>query len=140
MGSLPNTKTAKRYRSLLVTMSLVYVVAILSSAYVLKHHQPGQVIAVMLAALPSIPILANMVIVGLYLKAEPDEFQRTVFQQCLLWGMGVTLALTSVWGLLEIFTRIPHVPIFFTFPAFWFFVGVATPFVRSRYRSSEADE
>ncbi len=140
MKCSPKTQAMKRYQTRNGIAMGFYVAAILASTYALRHHHPGGILTVLLAVLPSVPIVYTILLMGLYLRQERDEFQRSVFQQCLLWGMGITLALTSVWGLLEMFTSIPHVPIFFTFPAFWFFVGVCTPFIRRQYRSSEADE
>jgi hypothetical protein len=134
-----NTKAAKRYtRRVAVTMS-VYVIAIFLCTFALRHLHFGRPLTILLAVIPSLPIIAVIVIVGLYLKEETDEFQRALCVQTMLWGLGSTLAISSVWGLLELFVDIPHVPIFYTFPAFWFFYGVCKPFVRLRYRSSDSD-
>jgi hypothetical protein len=139
MICLPNTQARKRYSRRVVIAMAIYVVLILLCAYLLKHAHPGRAVAVLLAILPALPIIATLIAVGAYLRDEADEFQRFLFQQNLLWGMGVTLAVTSVWGLLELFTSIPHIPIVFTYPAFWFFFGVCTPFLRRQYRSSDSD-
>jgi len=74
------------------------------------------------------------VVVGLYLAEEKDEFQRTVLIQSMLWGMGATLAVTSVWGFLENFVQVAHFDLYLVFPLFCFFVGVFTPLVKARYR------
>ena len=73
-------------------------------------------------------------IAGLYLKEETDEFQRSIFQQSLLWSIGLVLAVTSIWGLLEMIASVPHLPIFYVFPAFCVFFGICSPLLKRRYR------
>jgi uncharacterized membrane protein YcfT len=88
----------------------------------------------MIAILPSIPLVAMIAIAGLYLKEETDEFQRAIFQQSLLWSIGFVLALTSIWGLLEMIADVPHLPIFYVFPGFCVFFGICSPLLKRRYR------
>jgi len=70
----------------------------------------------------------------MYLAEEKDEFQRTVLVQSMLWGIGATLAVTSVWGLLENFVSVPHLDLFLVYPLFWAIVGMSAPVLKARYR------
>ena len=131
---LPNNPAAKRYAARFAPTMAVYVIAIIAAALVFKHHPPHGVLAYLLAVLPAIPIIGMIVIVGLYLKEETDEFQRTVLIQSMLWAVGATLAVTTVWGFLELFSLAPHFDTYLAFPLFWFCVGVTTPFLKRKYR------
>ena len=86
------------------------------------------------AVLPALPIMGALLAVGAYLKEETDEFQRNVLVQCLLGGIGGTLAVTTVWGYLEDFARVPRLDLVWVYPIFWLFVGIAMPVVSRRYR------
>ena len=52
----------------------------------------------------------------------------------MLWGIGATLAATSVWGFLENFVAVRHMEPFLVYPMFCFFVGIFTPMLKARYR------
>ena len=54
-----------------------------------------------------------------------DEFQRKLTIEAALWSIGGTLALTTLWGCLEVFTDVPHVPILATFPIFVTVMAIA---------------
>jgi hypothetical protein len=133
---MPANQAVKRYNQRFFATMPFYVGFLLGTIYVLKHNHPGPIATVLLSILPSLPILAIILIVGLYIKEETDEFLRSVYLQALLWTTGVTLAVSSVWGFLEMFSHLPHIPIFYTFPAFWFLFGICYPLVRLQYRSS----
>jgi hypothetical protein len=132
----PKNKAVNRYNKRFFATMPFYVGFLLGAIYILKHYHPGRVATVLLSILPSLPIIAIIVIVGLYIKEETDEFQRAVYLQALLWTTGITLAVASVWGFLEMFANLPHVPTFYTFPAYWFLFGICYPLVRLQYRST----
>jgi 4-amino-4-deoxy-L-arabinose transferase-like glycosyltransferase len=92
------------------------------------------IVAYLVAVLPALPILWALLGVAQYLSEEKDEFQRGLHVQYLLWGTGGTLAVATVWGYLEDFTRVPHLDLIYIYPIFWLFVAVAMPVVNRRYR------
>jgi hypothetical protein len=134
MFCVPKSPAIKRYTSRFTVVMVVYVVFILLVAWAFKSYHPKGLIAYALAVLPALPIIGMLVVVGLYLAEEKDEFIRNLQVQSMLWGIGGTLAVTTVWGFLEDFAHVPHMDLFLVFPIFWFFVGVSTPIVRRRYR------
>jgi hypothetical protein len=87
-----------------------------------------------MAVLPALPIVAALIWTGVYLDEEKDEYQRNVLIQCLLGGMGVTLAMTAVWGYLEDFAHVPHMHLTFVYAIFWFSAAFSYPVVKSKYR------
>jgi hypothetical protein len=91
-------------------------------------------LAYLIAILPAFPIMGALVVTGLYLAEEKDEFQRQILVESVLGGMGVTLAGTTVWGYLESFVHAPRLEAIWIYPIFWIATCVSTPFVWKRYR------
>ena len=136
MFCLPKSRASRDYTRRIALAMSVYVVLLLASVWSIKHLHPAYAATVLLAVLPAIPIVAVIVIVGLYLKEEKDEFQRELLIQALLWSMGGTLAAASIWGFLEANASAPHVPAFYAFVLFWAIAGVVGVIQRFQYRAS----
>jgi hypothetical protein len=112
---------------------LVAVLAVGAAAAFRLWHLKG-LLAYPVAVLPALPILWVLIETGRYLALEKDEFQRNLMVQCLLGGIGGTLAVTTVWGYMEDFARAPRLDLIWVYPIFWLFVGIAMPVVYRRYR------
>jgi hypothetical protein len=134
MDCLPNNQASKRYNKRYLIATPLYVVLLFLAVYILRHDHPSRPLAIVIAVLPTIPLVAMIAIAGLYLKEETDEFQRSIFQQSLLWSIGLVLVITSIWGLLEMIADAPHLPIFYVFPVFCVFFGICRPMLKRRYR------
>ncbi len=134
MRGLPQTNAQRRYLLRFLPTMLFYVGFLFLAKWIFKHHHPTGPAAYILAALPALPIIAVLVIVGLYIAEEADEFERSVVIQSQLWGIGGTLAITTFWGFLEIFLPVAHFPVYLTTVIYWICVGISTPFIRLRYR------
>ena len=139
MNCMPPDQASKRYTFRFFLATAVYVALLFTSVTLLQRYHLRRASVVSLALLPSVPLLAMIAVVGLYLREQKDEFQRMVLQQSMLAAIGCTLGLASVWGFLEMFADLPHVPMFYIFPGFWFFVGVCTPFVQRSYRGAAGE-
>lgn len=125
---------AARYLRRFIPTMAVYVAVILGVSWSFDRLHPTGPLAWALAVLPAIPILGVIAVMGLYLKEEGDEFVRNVLIESMLWGFGATLAVTTVWGFLEIYIHAPGLPSFWAFPIFCGAMGMAQILVRSRYR------
>jgi hypothetical protein len=104
---------------------LLYAALLVPIVIVFVHYRPVGPLAYGLAVLPALPILGMLLVIGLYLAEEKDEYIRNAQIQSLLGGMGLTLALVSVWGFLENFTHVPRLDLFLVYPIFWGFVGIS---------------
>jgi hypothetical protein len=124
----------RRYTFRFIAVMLLYAAFLILAVWVFKHYHPTGGVAYLLAVLPSLPIIGGLAVVGIYLTEEKDEFQRTVLVQSMLWGIGATLAVTSVWGFLENFVPVWHFDLYLVFPLFWFFVGVISPLLKAKYK------
>src|SRR5476651_1877313 len=98
----------RRYSWRLLGAMLTYALFLCLAVWEFTHRHPTGAFAYLLAVLPSLPIIGGLVVVGQYLAEEKDEFQRAVLVQSMLWGIGATLAVTSVWGFLENFIQVQH--------------------------------
>ena len=113
---------------------LLYTLLIIVVVLVFLRYHPTGLVAYGLAVLPALPIIAMLVIIGLYLAEETDEFVRNMQIQALLGGIGGTLTVVSVWGFLENFAQVRRLDLFLVYPLFWFFVAISTVVVKLRYR------
>jgi hypothetical protein len=110
----------------------VFFSALTAAAFRLWHLKG--IGAYLMAVLPALPILGALLANFAYLAEEKDEFQRNLLVQCLLGGIGGTLAVTTIWGYMEDFARAPRLDLMWVYPIFWVFVGIAMPVVYRRYR------
>ena len=124
----------RRYLKRFIPAMITYVVSIFGASYGFKLFALKGPVAWAVAVAPALPILAVIAIMGLYVKEETDEFQRNVLVESMLWGFGITLAVTTVWGFLEMYVHTPGLQSFWAFPIFCGAMGLAQPFVRRRYR------
>jgi hypothetical protein len=124
----------RRYTFRFFAAMMLYCAFLFIAVWMFRHNHPSGVFAYALAILPSVPIIASIAVVGVYLAEEKDEFVRNLFIQSAVWGIGATLAATSVWGFLEFFVPVPHFDLYLVFPMFWVFVGISSAVVRLRYR------
>ena len=116
-----------------VTMTL-YVITLCVVVVAFVHWHPRGALAYLLALMPAIPCIGLLAVFGLYLAEEKDEFQRMLGVQSMLWGIGGTLSVTTVWGFLQSFTHIPHFQPIWTFVLFWCFFGISIPLLLRKYR------
>lgn len=124
----------RRYLKRFIPTMIAYVVLVFGASYAFDRMTLSGPVAWALATAPAIPIVAVIAIMGLYLKEETDEFQRNILIQSMLWGFGLTMAATSVWGFAEIYVDAPPLQAFWVFPLFCLGMGLSQPFVRMRYK------
>lgn len=72
-----------------------------------------------------ISMVAMLIAAAIGLARQRDEFQRKMLTESILWGTGGMLAVTSIWGLLEVHTSIPRMDILFNFPIFLLIAAAA---------------
>ena len=70
-------------------------------------------------------MVAMLIAAGVGLARQRDEFQRKLLTEAILWGTGGMLAITTIWGLLEVHTSIPRMDILLNFPIFLVITGIA---------------
>lgn len=106
----------RRYIRRFMPMIGLYVVTLFACVWWMRHAEPQGALLVLLSVLPSLPILGVIVVMGLYLSEERDEFIRARLVTAMVGGIGITLAVTSVWGFLENGGVVPHFETMLAFP------------------------
>jgi hypothetical protein len=106
------------------------------AAWALHHYgiNPTGLLAVVCVMLFNLPFLALIAVYFLYFKEERDEFQTRLLSSSMLWGIGVTLLVTTLWGAMEQFRLVPVMPVSWVLFLFMFFYVVALMVLRWRYR------
>jgi hypothetical protein len=106
------------------------------AAWVLQHFRihPTGFLAVVCALVFTSPFLAGIAIYAIYLGEEKDEFQRTLLSRAMLWGIGVTLPVTTFWGMMESFGVGPAFRARWVMPLFMVPYLIALLVMRRRYR------
>jgi hypothetical protein len=128
------TKASRRYMFRLTLTTLVYLLFTFIAEWSFHHLHPTGLMVYLLAILPALPAVGSIAIVGLYIAEESDEFERSILVQSMLWGLGVALAISTVWGSLEIFANAPHRSAFFAYLFFWIAYAISGVVIRLRYR------
>lgn len=90
-------------------LSLIVGISV-ASQYFVEHGHPSKTVALCLAVLVAIPVVGIMAVVGRYLRQETDEFVRLLVTQALLWGLGLTMVVNTMMGLLTQFYPIYRLP------------------------------
>lgn len=120
------TRAARRYALRFLPLMGVYMVLLVAAHLLLERLRPGGPLLYLLAVLPALPLVGVVWVLGQYIAEEQDEYVRMLAVRSMLIATGVLLAAASMWGFLEAFAGLPHVPAFYAFPLWAGALGVAT--------------
>ena len=105
-----------RYLRRMMVAAVLYMAAIFVAAKTLHHAAAISPMAIGLALRPGLAVLLMLYAIARLLIELEDEYLRLLEVRKSLIATGVTLAVTSVWGLLEAFTAVPRLEVFWVFP------------------------
>nr|WP_314433247.1 hypothetical protein [uncultured Brevundimonas sp.] len=80
--------------------------------------------------LPGVAITAQLVFT-LDLFRRTDEFLRALMAKRFIVASCLTFAIWSVWGFLETFAGVTHLPGWLAYAVMWFFFGASALFIKS---------
>lgn len=109
-----------RYLRRTIPITIAYIGAIILAAALVDDRASVSAGVVALALLPGIAALGWIWALARLLVELDDEYLRMLEVRKFLVATAVVLAMSSVWGLLEMFTSVPRVPIFYVFPLWCF--------------------
>lgn len=112
----PHNAAQKRYLRRFFPAMFAYVALLMLSTWAIKAYAPTSAALFLLSLLPSLPLVAAIGVMGAYLIEERDEFIRAQLVTAMIGGLGIMLAVTTVWGFLENGGAVSHFPTFLTFP------------------------
>jgi hypothetical protein len=116
------------HRAYLIRMAAsmgAYAAVLSAVVWAFDHHPPQGPLRYGLAALPALPILGSIWAMGRYLVEEQDEYLRFRTIRAVLGGLGITLALATVWGFVETFAGGPPIPMYYIYIVFCAAMGLA---------------
>lgn len=100
----------RRYTRRVMLLTIAYVALLVPAALLLKLQMISGPLAFLVAILPAIPVCGLFLMMGRYLVEETDEYLRMVQVRLLLGGTGFLLCLMTIWGFLENFGLVRHIP------------------------------
>lgn len=110
------TPAARRYLKRFVPTMIGYVVTVMATSLSVAWLQPTGATLIALSILPALAIIAMLVVIGLYVREETDEYLRQRIVTAMLFGIGVVLAVSAVLGFLQIYHAIGQIDVFWAFP------------------------
>lgn len=114
MASKPGTA---RYMRRMMLIAAAYVAGIMLASLTIDRSAPLGPLTIALTLIPGGAMLAAIWAMGRFLADLSDEYLRMLEVRKFIVATGVTLAITSVWGLLELYSdSLPRLPVFYVFP------------------------
>jgi hypothetical protein len=114
MASKPGTA---RYARRMMLIAAAYVAGIVLASLTIDRSAPLGPLTIALTLVPGGAMLAAIWAMGRFLTDLADEYLRMLEVRKFIVATGVTLAITSVWGLLELYSdSLPRLPVFYVFP------------------------
>jgi hypothetical protein len=92
------------------------VLAIALATWLIPDEAQANAVTVGIALLPGIGIVAMIWAMGRLLVELDDEYLKMLEIRKALAATGLALSVASVWGILELFTDVPKLPVFLIFP------------------------
>lgn len=114
--SAPRNPAYRRYSRRIAISSALYVAAIVGASTLLGGVVAVSPLAVAIALLPGLAVLLMLYAIARLLIELDDEYLRMLEVRKALVATGLVLAVASVWGLLELYTAVPRLQVFWVFP------------------------
>ena len=87
------------------------------ASWLIPDNAPASALTIAIALLPGLAVIGWLWAMARLLVELDDEYLRMLEIRKFLVATGFTLAITSTWGLLELFSpAVPKLPVFFVFP------------------------
>jgi hypothetical protein len=106
----------RRYLRRFVPLTFAYGASIALATAVIPDDAPAGIGTIALAVLPGLAVVGWLWAMVRLLVELDDEYLRMLEVRKFLVATGTTLTVTSVWGILELYTSVPKLPAFFVFP------------------------
>ena len=106
----------RRYRRRAIASAASIVASVGLATWLIPDHSPPSAGPVALALLSGAGVLIWIWASARYLIEIDDEYMRMLQVRAILVATGLTLGVTSTWGMVELITTAPRLPVFFVFP------------------------
>jgi len=116
-------QTRREMRRKFWPVYIVYAVALATFEFV--HPARNSPLAYVLAILLALSMIGMLVALSVITTRQKDEFQKKLLLQSMVWATSGMLAITTTWGLLEVYTNVRHLPLLMNFPIFVVIMAIA---------------
>lgn len=106
----------RRYRRRFWPATGLYVAAIALASWLIPDNAAASPLVVAVAILPGLGMVAMIWAIARLLIELDDEYLKMLEVRKSLLATGLVLVVASVWGILELFTDVPRLPVFLIFP------------------------
>jgi len=106
----------RRYIGRMIPVSIAYVAAIFLASSLVPNGSPATPLTVAVALVPGLAVVGFIWAMGSYLFELKDEYVRLLEVRKALIATALTLGVCATWGILEIYTNVPRLAIFWVFP------------------------
>jgi hypothetical protein len=114
----------RRYMRRLWPATGLYVLAIALATWLIPDGAHADALTVGIALLPGMAMVTMIWAMARLLIELDDEYLKMLEVRKSLAATGVVLTVASVWGILELYTDVPRLPVFFVFPLWCVGLGV----------------
>ncbi|ABF52411.1 hypothetical protein [Sphingopyxis alaskensis] len=106
----------RRYIGRMIPISIAYIVTVMLASRIIPDDAAATPLTVAVALVPALATSGFIWAMARYITELSDEYVRMLEIRKMLVATGLTLALASGWGILELLTDVPRVPLFYVFP------------------------
>ncbi len=117
----------RNYIKRLSISMLLYFITLAFTVYMFNSGKASGMLGYVIGALPALPTIALFWTIGKLLSETKDEYRKTLFTRQILVATAFALSLATIWGFLEQFEMVFHIPAYY-WSVTWFlglFVGMA---------------
>jgi hypothetical protein len=114
-GQYNQSAAGRRYLYRFLPTMTLYVVLLFAAQAMIASWHPTGVLLALIAVLPALPLAGVVIIMGLYIAEERDEYLRFQMVRGVLGATGFMLVTTTVWGFLEEGGVVRHLPLYWAF-------------------------
>ena len=113
-----------RYNRRMTWASIAYMVALMAAIFVYRQPDLPRPVMALVALAPAAAVLAIVWAMARLLLEEDDEYLRFNLARQALFATGGLLAVSTVWGFLEMFGLVIHAPAWAAVPVFAVMLGL----------------
>lgn len=128
---------ARRYNRRMLIWSVGYVLCLGIAMTVRNYLHPQGALLWGIAILPSVPMLFFVWTLARYVVEEEDEYLRYRQTSAALIGLALVLLVGTLWGFLETFGVVPHVPAWWVVPVWAIGLGLGQMIMTSADRRAD---
>jgi hypothetical protein len=130
---------SRRFLWRFIATTLAYAVLLGLATWLARHFGPSPLALVGLSILPSVAIAGSLIVTGMYLVEETDEYVRRRQAIAMLVSVGVLLTLSTALGFLQQRGGLGSVDLLWAFPAWCVLWSVTQCWMAARDHRSAQD-